>query len=139
MNLLRACVLVGGIGAGISIPLIFALGLGTMGLGGHALFFFLGSPIAIFVFAAATFALVNAVLPSFQRRARYAGAIAGVLTFLIYEVGYASVLNYNTGFRAYPFTLFPYLASVIVIGWIPILGGMFAGAKAERFLGGASS
>ena len=138
MNKLRACVVVGGIGAAVSIPLVVALGFGTSGLGGRHALFFLASLIAILAFAAGAFALVNAILPSFKRRARYAGALVGVLTFFAYEVVYALVFNYNTGFRAYPFPLFPYLASFLVLGWIPILGGLFAGAKAEAFLDSAS-
>jgi lipoprotein signal peptidase len=133
MVLLRASLLVGGIGGLISIPLLLTLALYTRGWG-HA-WFFLASPVIILTVASAIFAAVYAVLPSSLRRARYAGAIAGVLAFLAYEILYASVLNFRyLTFQSYPFPLFPFFASLIVIGWIPILGGVFAGTKAERFL-----
>jgi uncharacterized BrkB/YihY/UPF0761 family membrane protein len=133
MKLLRAGALVGGIGAAISTPLLFALAAGTSGLWRNELFFWL-SPLGIFACAALVFACVFVVLPKSPRRARYAGAIAGVLTFFAYEILYSRVFNFDTGFRGYPFALFPYLASFIVMGWVPILGGLFAGAKAERYL-----
>lgn len=66
-----------------TVPLLVMLGGSTRGWG-HGCFF-LASPFMILVIAAATFALVYTVLPSFRRRARYTGAIAGVVSFLVYE------------------------------------------------------
>jgi lipoprotein signal peptidase len=138
MVLLRASLLVGGIGGLVSIPLLLTLALYTRGWG-HV-WFLLVSPVVILVVASAIFAAAYSVLPSSLRRARYAGAIAGVLTFLTYEMLYASVLNFRyLTFQSYPFPLFPFLVSLIVLGWIPILGGVFAGTKAERFFESAGA
>src|SRR5262245_23388307 len=101
MNLMRASLLVGAIGTLISTPLLFALAAGTAGLGRNGIVFLM-SPLAIFACAAMAFACVFVVFPRVSRRARYAGAIAGVLTFFAYELLYSILFNYNTGFRRWP-------------------------------------
>ena len=92
------------------------------------------SPLVLFVSATATFAWAFGFLPATRGRARRAGWVAAVLTYLCHAAwiaAYAGVAR-NAPVVTVFMTL---LVMFIVIGWVPILSGIFAGWCVERWLG----
>jgi hypothetical protein len=131
-RLLKASLLVGFIGAVVALPLVALLAMNAYR---HATrMFFWTSPPLLFGLAAVSFFIVYVLLPPIRRRARIAGIIAGLTTFLTYVLCTVVAINVSTGGRPWPFTLFPILASLSVLGWVPLLGGFCAGRAVERSL-----
>ena len=92
------------------------------------------SPLVLFGSATAAFAFTFGVLPATRGRARRAGWVTAVLTYLCHA---AWIAAYAGVARDVPvITVFmTLLLMFIVIGWVPILSGLFAGWCVERWLG----
>ena len=132
MALIRASVVVGGIGVLAALPLLALLSAlhpaahrrGDVHLA-----------VIIFIFAVATtaFAAGFRLLPASRYRSRFAGVVAALVTYtavsVLYWLGVGEV-------RGQPFRLGPVVALVAfaVIGWLPTSAGFFAGWFVERSL-----
>jgi hypothetical protein len=84
------------------------------------------SPAVLFVSAAASFAIVFGVLPGTRDRAIRAGCIAAIVTYVCHAVwmgAFSSAVLGAPGFTTFLLVLLVF----VVIGWVPIVSGLFAG------------
>lgn len=90
------------------------------------------SPLVVFASGAMAFALTFGVLPWTRGRARRAGWVSGVAAYICHALWIALWVGFafdQSVFRAFtaPIIMF------VVIGWLPILSGIFAGWCVERW------
>jgi hypothetical protein len=131
--LAKASAYVGIVGTLFALPLLLALFVPTRGFSN--LDFFITAPFLIAIVGASGFAAAFRLLPETPRKCRVAGIVAGLSTFLLFELWLWHSLNFDTGGRAWPFGLFPVIAGLLTFGWVAFLAGWVAGRGAERYIG----
>ncbi|MEO8062366.1 MAG: hypothetical protein ABI821_06435 [Pseudomonadota bacterium] len=90
------------------------------------------SPVVLFASAAAAFAFTYGVFPGTRGRARRAGWVAGVITYVCHSMWIAVWSGVMFEREVMP-TFSALMAMFIVIGWLPIVSGIFAGLGVERW------
>jgi hypothetical protein len=135
--LVKASAYVGAVGALFALPLLLALFVPTRGF--RNLDFFAPAPFIIATIGAISFATAIRLLPESPRKCRVAGIIAGMSTFLLFELWLWHSMNFDTGGRAWPFGIFPVVGGLLTFGWVAFLAGWVAGRGAERYIGAPSN
>ena len=90
------------------------------------------SPVVLFVSAATAFAIAYGVAPGTRGRARRAGWVSGVLAYICHAAWIASWSSVMRGGQFMPVFMLA-MAMFLVIGWVPIVSGIFAGWCVERW------
>jgi hypothetical protein len=92
------------------------------------------SPLVLFVSASGAFAIAFGALPGIRGRPRRAGWLAAIVTYVCHALWMALHANLVRNTPVVPvFT--SVLMMFVVVGWVPILSGLFAGWCVERWQG----
>jgi hypothetical protein len=90
------------------------------------------SPLVLFVGAASAFAVSFGVLPGTRGRPRRAGCVAGMITYFCHAAWIATWSGGSGG--RFEFAVFSaQVVMLLVVGWAPIVAGLFAGWCVERW------
>jgi hypothetical protein len=92
------------------------------------------SPLVLFVSASAAFAIAFGAVPGTRGRARSAGCAAAIATYVCHAAWIALYASSTRGTPAFA-TFRIVLSMFVVVGWAPILSGLFAGGCVERWQG----
>jgi len=128
--ILQAAFWVGFIGSLIGTPLAFLLGVRNSNLARDS--FLLSTPVVLFLLGATSFALIYSLLPRFRMRSRFAGISAGLLTYFSFLFWLSYAVNLDTGGRTWGPWWTPFMFALLLMGWIPVSGGWFAGWLVSR-------
>ena len=133
---------VGGIGAAVSVPLLFLLSFVHKPFGyprpqwrPTSAAFFASAPFLVFVLAALCFAALYVALPRVPWRARFAGVLAALLAFGVFLLWTKYAINVsNRNGNEWTSPLYPVAVAFCLVGWVPVLAGWFAGWRVESWL-----